>query len=343
MPLPAPCALVHEECHFPLGIAVFSPFLRLRSGSIHYFVGFAAAFGLKKIHSYQYIDLNTWTVDPWCGEWKVIRTTKEDMDLKKIAESGQNFRVKMVGGEAYRFVYKSFALFISKKAPCIFNVSCSPKEWEEVWIPYFDLESSYKLNPEDFENLYLKKAINAGKGIRILRQDPWECLISFIISQRKNIPAIRLCVEKMSEERGEIIQTPQGIVKSFPNPEALLTDLSEFRLGYREEYVGKAAEKVATGKLDLVSLENFSDLDLKSELKKVKGVGEKVANCISLFGYHRLACAPVDVWIERTINEWFGGVNPFDKMEQKAGILQQCLYFYARSFNSGGFRIRMPK
>ena len=261
----------------------------------------------------------------------MIITTDEDMDLKKIAESGQTFRAKMAEGGAYRFIYKSFALFISKKSPCAFEVSCPPKEWEKIWIPYFDLESRYELNPKNFKNPYLQKAVEAGKGIRILRQDPWECLISFIISQRKNIPAIRSCVEKMSEERGEEIQTPRGTLRAFPNPSSLLGGLSSFKLGYREEYVQGAAKKVSEGQLDLDALKCLSDGDLKSELKKIKGVGEKVANCVVLFGYHRMSCAPVDVWIEKIINEWFGGVNPFPKMGQKAGILQQYLYFYARS------------
>ncbi|MBR4400038.1 MAG: hypothetical protein IKT06_03880 [Aeriscardovia sp.] len=237
----------------------------------------------------------------------------------------------MAAEGVYRFVYKRSALFISKKAPCRFEVSCSPREWEEVWVPYFDLESSYELNPEDFGNPYLQKAVNAGKGIRILRQDPWECLISFIISQRKNIPAISSCVEKMSAERGEEIRTPHGGLKAFPEPAGLLGDLSGFRLGYREGYVREAARKVAEGELDLCSLAQLPDADLKLELKKVKGVGEKIANCVLLFGYHRMSCAPVDVWIEKIINEWFGGKNPFPDMGDKAGILQQYLYFYARS------------
>lgn len=261
----------------------------------------------------------------------MIRITDEDMDLKKIAESGQTFRAKMVNEGVYRFIYKSSALFITKKAPCTFEVSCSPKEWEKIWMPYFDLENSYFMDPKDFENPYLKKAIEAGKGIRILRQDPWECLISFIISQRKNIPAISSCVEKMSGERGREIETPLGTVKSFPDPSSLLSDLSSFKLGYRQAYVEEAAKNVAEGKLDLGALAALPDAELKLELKKIKGVGEKIANCVLLFGYHRMSCAPVDVWIEKIINEWFKGVNPFPEMGEKAGILQQYLYFYARS------------
>lgn len=261
----------------------------------------------------------------------MIEITAEDMDLKKIAESGQTFRAKMVSEGVYRFIYKSCALFITKKAPCTFEVSYSAKEWEKIWIPYFDLDSSYELDPKGFENPYLKKAIEAGKGIRILRQDPWECLISFIISQRKNIPAISSCVEKMSEERGREIKTPRGTLKAFPDPASLLSDLSSFKLGYRQDYVRGAAKKVADGELDLAELSSLPDAELKLELKKIKGVGEKIANCVLLFGYHRMSCAPVDVWIEKIINEWFKGENPFPKMGEKAGILQQYLYFYARS------------
>ena len=261
----------------------------------------------------------------------MIRETEEDMDLKKIAESGQVFRAKEMAPGLYRFVHKQSALFISKKAPRVFEASCTPAEWEKIWVPYFDLDEDYKIRPEDFGNPYLKKAVQAGQGIRILKQDPWECLVSFIISQRKNIPAISSCVEKMSEERGEEIETPMGTVKAFPRPEQLLEGLAAFRLGYREEYVKRAAEEVAQGALDLSSLSGLKDLELKSRLKEVKGVGEKIANCVSLFAYHRTACAPVDVWIKKIINNWFGGENPFPSLGGKAGIIQQYLYFYARS------------
>ncbi|MBO6003632.1 MAG: hypothetical protein J6P35_01520 [Aeriscardovia sp.] len=261
----------------------------------------------------------------------MIRTSEEDMDLKKIAESGQTFRTKEVSAGLYRFVCRESAIFISRKGAGKFEVSCTPEEWEKIWIPYFDLDESYKFDPKDFENPYLKKAVEAGKGIRILRQDPWECLISFIISQRKNIPAISSCVEKMSEERGKDIFTPSGIAKAFPRPEALTKDLSDFKLGYREEYVKEAAQEVEEGKIDLKSLCSLPDADLKAKLKEIRGVGEKIANCVSLFAYHRTACAPIDVWIEKIINNWFGGENPFPALGDKAGIIQQYLYFYARS------------
>ncbi|MBR6440272.1 MAG: DNA glycosylase [Aeriscardovia sp.] len=261
----------------------------------------------------------------------MITKTEEDMDLRKIAESGQVFRAKECRPGLYRFVHRNFALFISKKAPGMFEVSCTPKEWEKVWIPYFDLDEKYDIDTDAFSNPYIRKAVQAGHGIRILRQDPWECLISFIISQRKNIPAISSCVEKMSEERGENIETSMGTVKAFPKPGELRGDLSLFKLGYREDYVRGAAEEVADGELDLSSLSKLADSELKSKLKEVRGVGEKIANCVSLFAYHRTACAPVDVWIEKIIKDWFGGENPFPSLGEKAGIIQQYLYFYARS------------
>ena len=261
----------------------------------------------------------------------MIRKTEEDMDLKKIAESGQVFRAKECEPGLYRFVHCKSALFISKKAPKVFDVSCTPEEWERVWIPYFDLDEKYRIDPKDFDNPYLKKAVEFGQGIRILRQNPWECLVSFIISQRKNIPAITSCVEKMSEEKGEGIETPLGVVKAFPSPDALRGDLSSFKLGYREAYVRGAADKVEKGELNLPSLYGLDDAGLKAKLKEVKGVGEKIANCVSLFAYHRTACAPVDVWIEKIINDWFEGENPFPALGSRAGIIQQYLYFYARS------------
>lgn len=150
-----------------------------------------------------------------------------------------------------------------------------------------------------------------GRGIRVLRQDEWEMLVSFIISQRKSIPAIRRAVELLSERFGERLGSDsEGPVYAFPTAEALCCAgeqaLQECGLGYRTRYVLHAAQQAAEGTLDLKKLASLPDEALFARLMELDGVG-KVANCVCLFGYGRVGRVPVDVWIERLIRDEFAG------------------------------------
>ena len=217
-----------------------------------------------------------------------------------------------------------------------FLFSCPEEEFDSIWQDYFDLETDYScyISSVDQGDSYLKKAAEYGKGIRILKQDPWEMIITFIISQRKNIPAIKACVEKLCLRWGKEIK--EGF-HAFPTPEELseasLADLSDCSLGYRAEYVYLAAKAVREGNLDIYRLESLSDEDLYSELLKLKGVGAKVANCVSLFGFHRIAAFPIDVWIDRVQRQFYNGKFPVERYEGFAGIMQQYIFYYARKVN----------
>lgn len=175
---------------------------------------------------------------------------------------------------------------------------------------------------------FLTQAEQAGRGLRILRQDPWEMLITFILSQRKNIPAIRSAVEKLAMLYGHPVNE---MLFTFPTPEELgrasEADLRAAGLGYRAPYVKDAADKVLSGELDLEALEKLDDESLFEKLMTVKGVGKKVANCICLFGFGRTSRAPVDVWIERAVS-LCGGVDPFPAFGEYAGIMQQYAFYY---------------
>ena len=174
------------------------------------------------------------------------------------------------------------------------------------------------------------------RGIRVLRQDEWEMLVSFIISQRKSIPAIRRAVELLSERFGERLGSDsEGPVYAFPTAEALCCAgeqaLQECGLGYRTRYVLHAAQQAAEGTLDLKKLASLPDEALFARLMELDGVGKKVANCVCLFGYGRVGRVPVDVWIERLIRDEFAGQDPFPQFGLEAGIVQQYLFFYKRS------------
>ena len=263
----------------------------------------------------------------------------DDFDLKKIADCGQCFRPKEIKPGVFRFITGENILHISKRDEDLFEVDCSAQDWERVWKNYFDLDTNYASIRRDIETFaagkpyekILHDATEFGAGIRILRQEPFEMLISFIISQRKNIPAIRNSVEKICAKFGRRV----GEVYLFPRVEeissATLDDLTGLGLAYRKNYIKDALEEISSGEVNLTTLENFSDEELVGELKKIKGVGDKVANCVALFAYHRVNRAPVDVWIKRAIDEDFHGENIFDNFGKNAGILQQYIFYHKRS------------
>lgn len=266
-------------------------------------------------------------------------TIDDDFDLDKIIASGQCFRPRKISDDTYRFVTGQSSVEITdlskssasrrKDLQTEINVSCTKKEWDSVWHRYFDLDTNYrkirKSIPKDDE--YLRKAADHGAGIRILRQDRFEMLISFIISQRKSIPAIRTSVERLVDMYGH-----DGL---FPDAKAMMNatydELSACGLGYRVPYIMKAVERVAHCDIDLDALDKLPDEELFNELKSFAGVGDKVANCVALFAYHRTGRAPVDTWIARVIADQYNGINPFPRYASVAGIMQQYFFYYAQT------------
>ena len=262
----------------------------------------------------------------------MFKICDEDLDMTKIAESGQCFRMNQGEEGIWSVLALDHYCAATVDSEGAVTIEC-PEEENEFWKEYFDLDTDYAKFREsaDKEDSFLCAAVSCGKGIRILRQDPWEMLITFIISQRKNIPAIKVCVEKLCTRWGKEIG--QGIY-AFPTPEELskasLDELSDCSLGYRAEYVYLAAKAVSSGELDLEKLKGLSDEDLLCELLKLKGVGIKVANCVSLFGFYRIAAFPIDVWIDRVQKNFYSGRFPVEKYEGYAGIMQQYIFYYAR-------------
>jgi len=266
------------------------------------------------------------------------------LDMKKIAESGQIFRFNVYDDE-YSLVAGDKLLFI-KEDDDGYILSCSESEFEEFWIDYFDLRLDYS----DFEknipadDLFLTNAAEYSYGIRILNQDKWEMLISFIISQRKSIPAIKSSIEKLARTYGKKIdmQVPDFIKNidknseffAFPTPKALadasIDDLNACSLGYRSPYIEASAKAVYRGDIDLEALSKLDDNELLAALMSLKGVGIKVANCVALFGYHRIAAFPIDVWIKRMIDEHYDGEFPLKLYDGYAGVIQQYIFYYGR-------------
>lgn len=247
------------------------------------------------------------------------------------------------------------------------QISCSEEEWESVWREWFDMDRSYNelrkrvCELEDDVDKDVSLGINTimthGEGIRILRQDPWETLCTFIISQRRSIPSIKTSVRRMSERWGGEINAPaiKRLMKnvkgtpvdsvpaliSFPTANSLsqvepkvLNEVAG--LGYRDKYVHDAAVKVAAGELDLGKLNALNNEDLLKRLESLRGVGVKIASCTALFAYGRLDVAPVDVWIQRVIKEDFDGEDVLNhQYKEISGLVQQWMYYWALRNGSG--------
>lgn len=254
-------------------------------------------------------------------------------DLEKTAFCGQYFRAKRFNDGMYRFIHEKNVLYIKKLEETRYDVSCTRQEWDEIWTNYFDLGRNYRALWEQNGDMhpFIKEAVDLGNGLRILRQNPWEVLITFIISQRKNMAAIAKAVNLIAERYGDTVETPYEVVHLFPTAEQLLSvtkeGFSECGLGYRVPYVQSAVELVNNGGLDLVQLARYDDEILYETLLQVHGVGKKVANCVCLFGYGRTARVPIDVWIARVIKEEFMGENLFEQYGEGAGVLQQYVFY----------------
>ena len=265
-------------------------------------------------------------------------TIKDDFDLEKIIDSGQCFRGKCLEDGSYRFISGESVIYLrpEDREAGVYTVSCDRESWETTWFPFFDLERCYSEIAvlESGKHEFVDQAIAHGRGVRLLRQDPWEMLFTFIISQRKSIPAIIKSVEALSEKYGHDIVTEQERLKAFPSPEemkeATAEELTACGLGYRVKYILDAIQKVNSGELNLQAIAELPDNVLLEKLQAVMGVGIKVANCIALFAYGRTACVPVDVWIFRAIEKECGGISPFSLYGENAGIIQQYIFYYER-------------
>ena len=262
------------------------------------------------------------------------------INLKQIAESGQCFRwKKMCPGRYFVISDGRAACFFQEKTGI--RILCREKD-EEYFRRYLDLDTDYEkiIEQIDPEDRFLSGAAKMGKGIRILRQDLWEMIVSFIISQRNNIPRIMKSIDALCEKLGEKIvfnyEEEHLIGYSFPGPEVLAkADLSEFKFGYREKYIRQTAEDILTGKFELSVLQTAvakgaSPEEGKEMLKKLHGVGEKVASCIQLFGLHQLSLFPIDTWIAKVEKMYYNGHFPVERYEGIAGVMQQYLFFRVR-------------
>ena len=282
-------------------------------------------------------------------EEQTIIHISDDFDMDRIADSGQCFRWEKAEPDTYRILAGRSCLYMKALGEDRYVLDCNRKAFEGFWQDYFDLRENYGkiralIDPE--KDPFLFAASRAQKGIRILRQDPWEMLITFIISQNRNIPAIKRSVELLSEACGEKMTDTMGrTYYAFPDPEtaASLTEaeLKACRLGYRCRYVKAAAQAILEGSIDLPSLADADEDRTLEALTGILGVGVKVASCVSLFGLHHTDAFPVDVWMKRILKERYPEGYPFERYSPYNGIFQQYMFAYYRQ--RAGEKERLPK
>lgn len=274
----------------------------------------------------------------------------KDFNIEQTLECGQCFRFKKIGHMEYLVVAHNKLLRIKQMENKI-QLYCELEEYHAVWAHYFDLLKDYCSIKEQLvrKDDYLAEAIAYKPGIRILHQDPWETLISFIISQNKQIPHIKQLIEVLSNTYGDLIECYQGQpYYSFPTPTqmevACEEDFRQLKLGYRAGYICDAIQKVGMGEVNLELINQMTYEEALRCLMTIKGVGRKVADCILLFAYGRFEVFPIDVWIQRIIQAYYFENKASLKeiitfcshyFGQYAGLAQQYLFYYARDKKIG--------
>lgn len=264
-------------------------------------------------------------------ENKIVIEDLENFNLTDTFECGQCFRFNKINKAEVIYEGIAYGKYLrTHQENNRIYFETTPEDFNNTWRGFFDLDRDYKKIADTLcKDKTLKKASEFSSGIRILKQEPFECLISFIISQNNNIPRIKKIINRLCENFGEKIATNQFI---FPNAAKLaglsLDDLKVINAGFRAKYILEAAQKIHSGEINLDLIHNLS-LDEGAEyLKKLKGVGDKISACVLLFAYNKLDAFPIDVWIKKILEKYYADGYDFGEY---AGIANSYLFYYERN------------
>jgi len=262
----------------------------------------------------------------------LLITDIENFDPFVSCECGQCFRFEKLNDNQYSLIACGRRLVMDRAPNGWIFEDIDQAEFTEKFVDFFDLNRNYGDIILGFSaDKAISRAAKEGGGIRIFKQDPWETLISFIISQNNNIPRIKKIIESLCRLLGE----EKGGVYSFPSPYAIaaagIEGLAPIKSGFRAKYIIDAAEKVLNGTVNLQRVADEGYEAALNELKLIKGVGDKVANCVLLFGFGYYQAFPVDVWVKKVIAKYYTeDFNP-EALGEYAGIAQQYLFYYERN------------
>jgi N-glycosylase/DNA lyase len=277
---------------------------------------------------------------------KIILTDYNSFDIEETLECGQCFRFEKLAEKKYKITAYSKVLTIEQTDNEIIFTPCNKEDFENIWKNYFDLDRDYlKIKAElSATDEIMKKAVEYADGIRILNQEPFECILSFIISQNNNIPRIKGIIAKMSEKYG----TKQNDNYFFPNLEQLqnatVDELFELKMGFRAKYIYDAVQKFGS-EIDINNLLTLETDEVRKQLMAIKGIGQKVADCSLMFSFGRREVFPTDVWVKRVMEYFYFNEENMDikvihafakeKWGDLAGYAQQYLFYYARTLKLG--------
>ena len=281
----------------------------------------------------------------------ILEGISEDFEPKHVFECGQCFRWLREEDGSYTGVVQGKVINVKKENDLIIFDNTNKEDFENIWFDYFDLGRNYGeiKNQLKVMDEYLEKATEFGQGIRILQQDGWEMLISFIISANNRIPMIQRAINNLSERYGKFIGEYRGKkYYAFPTPEELskvsVEDIRACQTGFRDKYIESVVDYVNENNEDVLSYRKLDTSECIKELVKFNGVGPKVADCIALFGMQKYDTFPVDVWVKRVMEEFYVEDNlslpkirkfALDKFGDLAGFAQQYLFYYARELGIG--------
>lgn len=265
----------------------------------------------------------------------MITVELDNFSMKEICQSGQCFRMKETEKNTFELIAGDKYLKVTQEGTIV-NFHCSDVEFLCYWVLYFDLDADYEkyidaINPRDS---YLVQAAEAGRGIRILRQDLWEMIITFLISQQNNITRIRGCVERLCQHYGKHLKAEDGTeYYAFPTPEELVKateeELRALGMGYRARYLVETSRSICQGEISLEKIQSMRYYRrARKELLKLSGVGEKVADCICLFALHHMDAFPVDTHIKQVLDAHYRRGFPNRRYRGMRGIMQQYIFYY---------------
>jgi len=277
----------------------------------------------------------------------VILRNAKNFNLKHIFECGQCFRWSLEDNGNYIGVAfgKVIELETIGEDIAIYNTNLA--EFNEIWLDYFDLNRNYLLIKEELsEDPLLKEAIEFGHGIRILQQEPFELIVSFIISSNNRIPMIKKCILNISKKWGKELQYKGKTYYSFPKLEELnaakLEEISACSTGFRAKYIRATVDTIYENSSNIDFIKSQTDEDCHLSLQKFTGIGPKVADCIMLFSMNKYSAFPVDVWVKRAMQHFYLAPDvslkkirefAINKFGDKSGFAQQYLFYYARENN----------
>lgn len=279
----------------------------------------------------------------------IILEDVQDFLLSDTFDCGQCFRWDRLDDKSYIGVAMGKALKISMGNKTVILHDTSEQDFRNIWQTYFDFDRNYgEVKRALSKDAVLKKAVDYGYGIHILKQDIWECLVSFIISASNHIPRIKKIISLLCENFGDKINYMGQVFYSFPTPEKIasltLDDLQIIRAGFRDKYILSAAKMAVSGEIDIYGLAKSDTPTIKKELMRIPGVGNKVSDCILLFAYARHDSFPVDVWLKRIMEFYYfdnkqkiDDIQAFskEKFGNLGGFAQQYLFFYGRENKIG--------